>query len=112
MGDEEIMQAAGAGQAHLIGGVEDARGLAQQASRMVKRERRHERLRRQSGPAAEQMVQLGGRDPAGIGNLPDVRLGAPVFGDEGDGAAHHRIIVSRAAGGGVGQSAVRRAGGV
>jgi len=39
MGDEQIVQPAGAGQADLVGGVEHARGIAQQGARAVERER-------------------------------------------------------------------------
>ena len=61
VGDEQIVQPARPGQADLVGGVEHARGIAQQLARMIERERLQERLRRQPGPAAEQMMQFGRR---------------------------------------------------
>ena len=92
VGDEQVVQPAGAGQADLVGGVEHARGIAQQLARAVERERLQERLRRQPGPAAEQMVQLGRRDAGGFGDLLDLRLRAPVASDVSDGAAHDVVV--------------------
>ena len=98
VGDEQVVQASGAGQADLVGGVEHARGIAQQIARAVEGERLQERFRRQPGPAAEQVVQLGRRDAGGFGDLFDLRLRAPVAADVSDGAAHDVVI-----GGGGGQ---------
>ena len=61
VGDEQVVQPAGAGQADFVGGVEHARRIAQQLARAVERHRLQEGLRRQPGPAAEQVMQL---DPA------------------------------------------------
>ena len=92
VGDEQIVQPAGAGQADLVGGVEHACGIAQQIARAVERERLEEGLRREPGPAAEQMMQLGRRDAGGFGDLIDLRLGAPVAFDVSDGAAHDVVV--------------------
>ena len=92
VGDEQVVQPAGAGQADLVGGVEHARGIAQQIARAVERQRLQERLRRQPGPAAEQVMQFGRRDAGGFGDLLDLRLLAPVAADVGDGAAHDVVV--------------------
>ena len=92
VGDEQIVQPARPRQAHFVGGVEHARGIAQQLPRAVERERLQERFRGQSGPAAEQMVQLGRRDAGGFGDGVDFGLLAPVLADVADGAAHHVVI--------------------
>ncbi len=86
------MQPAGAGQADLISGVEHACGIAQQLPRAVERERLQERLRRQPGPAAEQMMQFRRRDAGGFGDGFDLGLLAPMAADMADGAAHHVVI--------------------
>ena len=78
VGDEQVVQPARAGQADLVGGVEHARGIAQQLARAVERQRLQERLRRQPGPAAEQVMQFGRRDAGGFGDLLDLGLRAPV----------------------------------
>ena len=95
MGDEQIVQPAGAGQADFVGGVEHARGVAQQLPRAVERERLQERLRRQPGPAAEQVMQFGRRDAGGLGDGFDFGLLAPMAADMADGAAHHVVIGGR-----------------
>ena len=98
MGDEQIVQPAGAGQADFVGGVEHACGIAQQLPRAVERQRLQERLRRQPGPAPEQMVQFGRRHAGGFGDGLDLGLLAPMAADMADGAAHHVVI-----GGGCGE---------
>ena len=49
------------------------------------------------GPAAEQMMQLGGADAGGLRDGLDLRLGAPVLGEERDGAAHDVVVGGGAA---------------
>ena len=95
MGDEQIVQPARARQAGVERGVEHAGGIAQQALGMVERQRLHEGLWRQPGPAAEQMVQFVRRDAGGIRHRFDGRLRAPVLRDEGDGAPHRIIVAER-----------------
>ena len=95
MGDEQIVQPAGAGQADFIGGVEHARRGAQQLARMVERQRLQKGLRRQPAPAAEQMMQIGRRDAGGIGDDVDFGLRAPVAADMGDGAADDVVVGRR-----------------
>ena len=67
--------------------IEHAGGIAQQALCVVERQRLHEGLWGQPGPAAEQMVQLIRRDAGGVRHRLDGRLRAPVLRNEGDGAA-------------------------
>ena len=95
MGDEQIMQPARARKPGVERGIEHAGGIAQQALGMIERQRLHERLRRQPGPAAEQMVQFVRRHGGGIRHRLDGRLRAPVLGDEGDGAAHRVVVAQR-----------------
>ena len=87
------MQPPRAGQADLVGGVEHARGLAQQLASVVKGQRLQERLGGEAGPAAEQVMQFVGRDAGGMGDRLDLGLGAPVLGDIGDGAADDAVVV-------------------
>ena len=92
VGDEQVVQAAGTGQADLVGGVEHARGVAQQLPGAVERQRLQEGLRGQSRPAAEQVMQFGRRDAGGVGDGLDLGLLAPVAADMADGAAHHVVV--------------------
>ncbi len=92
VGDEQIVQAAGPGEPHLVGGVEHARGIAEELPRAIERERLQKSLRRQSRPAAEQMVQLGRGDAGRFGDGLDLGLLAPMVADMADGAAHHVVI--------------------
>ncbi len=98
MGDEQIVQPPGAGEADLVGGIEHARGFAQQRPRMVEGEGLQKVLGGQPGPAPEQMMQLGGADAGGFRDVGDLGLGAPIAADMRDGAPHHVIV-----GGGVGE---------
>ena len=106
VGDEQVVQPAGAGEADLVGRVEHARAIAQQLARIVERDRLQEGLRRQPGPAAEQVVQLVRRHADRMRDLLDLGLRAPVLGNVGDGAAHDGVVVI----GGL-QAAPDRAGG-
>ena len=92
VGDEQIVQPARARQADFVGGVEHARGIAQQLPRAVERQRLHKSLRGEPGPAAEQVMQLGRGDARRFGNGFDLGLLAPVLADIADGAAHHVVI--------------------
>ncbi len=89
------MQPPGAGQADLVGGIEHARGFAQQHPRMVEGEGLQEGLRAEPGPAPKQMMQVGGADACGRRDIGDVGLRAPVAADMGDGAAHDVIVRGR-----------------
>ena len=73
--DEEIVQPTGAGQSDLVGGVEHARGIAQQRARVIDRQRLQKRFRCESGPASEQVVQLVRGDARGIGDRVDRTAG-------------------------------------
>ena len=79
--DEQVVQPSRARQPDLIGGVEHARGIAQQCARAVERERLQKRLRRQPGPAAEQVMQFGRRDAGRFRDGLDLRLAAPMAAD-------------------------------
>ena len=58
MGDEEIVQAAGAREPDFVSGVEQGDEVAQEVARVVERDRLQEGLRRQAGPAAEQVMEM------------------------------------------------------
>ena len=100
MGDEQIVQPAGPGEPDLVGGIEHARGFAQQRARAVEGERLQKRLRGEPGPAPEQMMQFGRRDAGGFRDLVDLGLRAPVAADMRDGATDDVVV-----GGGVGERA-------
>ena len=59
---------------------------------MIERQRLQERLGRQSGPAAEQMMQFGRAGAGGARDGVGVGLVAPVLGDVFDGAAHDIVV--------------------
>jgi hypothetical protein len=92
VGDEEVVQAAGTGKADLVARIEHARRIAQQAPRVVERDRLQERLRRQAGPAAEQVVQVCHRNADRVCDGFDFGLRAPLLRDEGDRIADDRVI--------------------
>ena len=94
VGDEQVVQPARARQTGVEGGVEHAGGIAQQAFGVIQRQRLHERLRRQSGPAPEQMMQFIRRDAGGLRHRLDGRLRAPVLRDEGY-CPPHRVVVAQ-----------------
>ncbi len=94
VGDEQVVQTARAGQADFVGGVEHARRVAQQLPCAVERQRLQKRLRRQPGPAAEQVMQFGRCDAGGFGDGFDFGLLAPVAADVADRLAHDVIIGS------------------
>src|SRR4029078_11078774 len=62
---------------------------------MVERERLQECFRRQSAPAAEQMMQVGRGNVRCARNDIDFGLGAPVSADMGDGATHDVVVRGR-----------------
>ncbi len=96
VGDEQVVQPARTGQADLVGRVEDAGRRSAAASRALSSVSAcRKRLRRQAGPAAEQMMQLGRRHARGFGDLLDLRLVAPVAADMRDGAAHDVVVGRR-----------------
>ena len=59
---------------------------------MVEGERLQERLGRDPGPAAKQMVEIAGAYAGRGRDGIDLRLRAPVLGDERNGAAHDLVI--------------------
>ena len=83
MGDEQVVQPAGAGQSDFVSRVEHARGIAQQLAGAVERERLQKSFRRQPGPAPEQVVQFGRRHACGFGDGVDLGLLAPMAADDG-----------------------------
>ena len=95
MGDEQVVQPARAREAGIEGRIEHAGGIAQQALGVIQRQRLHESLWCQPGPAAEQMVQFVRRHGGGVGHRLDGRLRTPVLRDESDGAAHQIIVAQR-----------------
>ena len=97
VGDEEVVQAARAGQADLVGRVEHARRVGEERLGVVERDRLQEGLRRQPAPAPEEVVHMGGRQPDMGGDRLERGLVAPALGDEGDDAAHALVIRGRAA---------------
>src|SRR5262245_544055 len=92
VGDEEIVQPARSGQADLERGIEHAGGVPQQSARVVERERLQEGLGRNARPAAEQTMQIVGAHPGRCRDGLDLRLGAPVLGEERDGPAHDVVV--------------------
>jgi hypothetical protein len=74
---------------------EHAGGIAQQAFGVIERQRLHESLWRQPGPATKQMVQLIRRDTGRFRHRLDGRLRAPVLRNEGDGAPDRVIVAQR-----------------
>ena len=61
---------------------------------MVERERRDKSLGREPGPAAEEMMQVGGCDADRLGNLLHFGLAAPMLRNKGDCAPHEVVIGS------------------
>ncbi len=96
MGHEQVVQPARTAQPDLVGGVEHAGGIAQQIARVIERQRGKEILRRQPGPAAEQMMQFGRRHLGSFRDGVDIGLLAPIAADMGDGSTHHVVIVGGA----------------
>src|SRR5712691_11902685 len=60
---------------------------------MVEGDRLQEGLGGEPGPAAKQVMQVGGGGADRRGDFVDLRLLPPVLGDEGDCAPHHGVIV-------------------
>ena len=77
MGDEQIVQPARAGQPDFEA-ASSTLAESRSSSGAVERQRLHEGLWRQPGPAAKQMVQFGRRDAGGFRHGFDRRLRAPV----------------------------------
>ena len=92
MGDEQVVQPAGAGEADVIGGVEHGRGIAQQFARALDGDRLQERLRRQPGPALEYKLEMRGGKADVFGDRLDRGLIAPARRDELDRALDGGII--------------------
>ena len=61
MGDEQVMQPARAGKADVVGRVEHARRIAQEFARALDGDGLQKRLRRQPGPALENMLEVRSR---------------------------------------------------
>ena len=75
---------------------------------MVERERRDKGLGRKPGPAAEEMMQVGGRHANRLGNLLHFRLAAPMLGNEGDRPPHEVVVGSARRSGNILVSVKRR----
>ena len=110
VGDEQIVQAPGARQTDLVGGVEHAGGVGEQRLGAVERKRLQERLRRQAAPTPEQVVHMRRRQPDMRGDVVERGLLPPALRDEGDDAAHALVIRDRDVG--VGRCLRRRGDGV
>ena len=94
MGDEEIVQPAGAGHADLERGFEQRHALVEQFSRVVERDGLQESLRRQAGPAGEQLLQRGRRLADIRGQRLQRRLVAIVEADLLDDAADGFVVAA------------------
>ena len=79
MGDEEIMQATGAGQADLIGGIQHGCRVAQQLAGMVDGQGLEEGLGAQARPAGEEPLEMGGAEACSAPQGLQRGLLAPVF---------------------------------
>ena len=62
---------------------------------MVEGQRLQEGLRREPGPAPEQVMQFGRRDARSFRDGVDIRLFAPIAADMGDGAPDHVVVIGR-----------------
>ena len=92
VGDEEIVQPAGAGQADLVGRVENRSRIGEQRAGMIEGQRLDEALRRQARPAGEQALQGERLQPDMAGDALQRRLLAPAPRDELDGAANDFVV--------------------
>ena len=92
MGHEQIVQPAGSRQPRVERRIQHAGGIAQQQFGVVQRQRLHESLWREAGPAAEQMMQFVGRHAGGIGDVLNARLVLPLSMHEADGAADAVVV--------------------
>ena len=99
MGDEEVMQPARAGEADVISRVEHARRIAQKRTRPLDGDRLQKRLRREPGPAFEDMLEVGGREADMAGDRLDRRLVAIAGGDEFERVLDGGVIAARGRGG-------------
>ena len=92
VGDEQVMQPARAGEADVVGGVEHGRRIAQELARPLDGDRLQERLRRQPGPALEDVLEVRGGEADMPGDRLDRRLLAIAGRDELDRALDRRVI--------------------
>ena len=75
MRDEQIVQTARAGQADLVGGVEQRQAVIQQAARMVHGDGLQEGFGRQTGPAGEKLLQRGRLKAGLVGQMRQAMAG-------------------------------------
>src|SRR5581483_10682192 len=106
--DEEIVQTAGARQAHLERGVEHAGGACEQAAGVVDRDGLYELLGGEPTPALEKLMAVRRAQLQMLGEPLEGGLLGPGCGKEGDGAPDE-LVVARAVDGERGGS-VRRGG--
>ena len=92
VGDEQVVQPARAGKADVVSRVEHGRRIAQKLARPLDGDRLQERLRRQPGPALEQVLEMGGREADMPGDRLDRRLVAVAGGDELDRAPDGGVV--------------------
>jgi hypothetical protein len=95
MGDEQVVQPAGAGKAKLEACIEHIRRLMQDRAGMVERHRCKKVLGRQTAPAAEQIGKRARGRPCSLGDRLDARLRVEVLRDKGDRPPHGLIVVRR-----------------
>jgi hypothetical protein len=101
--DEEVVQTAAAGEAHLVGGVEHAGRAFEERARVVHGDGLHELLGAQAAPALEELLAVRGAEPQVLGQTVERRLLGPGLGQEGDGAADEVVVartIGRKGGGG------------
>ena len=79
IGDEQVVQPRGRAEAHLVGGVEHALLVAQQALGVVERHRLGEALGREAAPAAEEIGQLALGHAEGAGEARQIGLVGAVL---------------------------------
>lgn len=96
--DEEVVQAARAGEAEVVARLEERRPAGEELSRVVQRHRLEERFRREPGPAREEPAQREGRDADRGGDRLDRGLVAPFEADEFDRLPDEVVIAGRVLG--------------
>jgi hypothetical protein len=89
---EEVVEAAGAGEAGVVGRVEHAVRLRQQLLRVLDSQKLEKALRADAGPTSEDALQVAGAETQRGGKLIQVRLGRVMGFQVFDGGGHQRIV--------------------
>ena len=92
MGDEQIMQPAGARKTQFVARVKQWQIAGKQPLGVIEGNGLQKRLGRKPGPAGEQFLQLRRRLSNRIGERIEIGLILPVFGDQFDHPAHGLIV--------------------